>query len=164
MAITQRIINTGQTPNDGSGDALRDSFIKVNENFGDLYNYITSREVISFTTSVMTPNSTLDVDVSVSKGYVLYRLETSSASWIRIYPNTLLRFQDSARLLEDEPPSSGLIKEIITGSDAVVIFTPAIYGFNLEETPTDNMPIKITNLSGASAEIEVSFLLVKIEN
>lgn len=164
MSISQRIINVGSVPNDGTGDNLRDSFINVNENFSDLYSYIPSRETVSFTTSALAPGSTLDIDVTVSKGYVLYKIETSAASWIRIYSDNLSRFQDSARLIEDEPPTSGLIKEVITESDETIIFTPAIYGFNIEEAPTDNMPVKITNLSQTAEEIEVNFLLVKIEN
>ena len=35
--MAQLTINVGTTPNDGTGDALRDAFIKTNDNFTDLY-------------------------------------------------------------------------------------------------------------------------------
>lgn len=36
--MTQQIINVGNVANDGAGDPLRDAFIKVNDNFTELYN------------------------------------------------------------------------------------------------------------------------------
>jgi hypothetical protein len=35
--MTQQVINTGIQGNDGTGDSIRDSFIKVNQNFTELY-------------------------------------------------------------------------------------------------------------------------------
>jgi hypothetical protein len=36
--MTQQVINVGTTANDGTGDALRDAFIKTNANFTEIYN------------------------------------------------------------------------------------------------------------------------------
>ena len=36
--MAKQIINIGSSPNDGTGDPLRDSFDKTNDNFTDLYN------------------------------------------------------------------------------------------------------------------------------
>ena len=38
--MSQQLINTGGSPNDGTGDALRVAFTKANENFTDLYTRI----------------------------------------------------------------------------------------------------------------------------
>jgi len=35
--MAKQTINTGTTANDGTGDDLRDAFIKVNDNFTELY-------------------------------------------------------------------------------------------------------------------------------
>ena len=35
--MTQQIINVGAAPNDGTGDQLRTSFDKCNQNFTELY-------------------------------------------------------------------------------------------------------------------------------
>lgn len=46
--MAQQIINVGVTPNDGNGDTLRNSFIKSNDNFTELYNI--SRGLLSVIT------------------------------------------------------------------------------------------------------------------
>ena len=40
MATSKNLsnINIGTSPNSGDGDLLRDAFIKINENFNDIYN------------------------------------------------------------------------------------------------------------------------------
>ena len=35
--MAKQVINVGATPNDGNGDAIRDAFIKSNDNFTELY-------------------------------------------------------------------------------------------------------------------------------
>jgi len=35
--MVKKIINVGETDNDGTGDKLRDAFVKTNENFTELY-------------------------------------------------------------------------------------------------------------------------------
>lgn len=39
--MAKQIINIGQTPNDNSGDPIRVSFNKINENFTELYKNLT---------------------------------------------------------------------------------------------------------------------------
>jgi hypothetical protein len=38
--MSKKIINVGKTPNDKQGDSLRSAFLKVNENFTELYSAI----------------------------------------------------------------------------------------------------------------------------
>ena len=38
--MSQQLIDVGVVPNDGTGDPIRDSFIKVNDNFTELYTAI----------------------------------------------------------------------------------------------------------------------------
>ena len=45
--MSKQIINTGTTANDGTGDALRVAFVKVNENFTDIYNDKPNKVVIT---------------------------------------------------------------------------------------------------------------------
>lgn len=35
----QAFIDTGSSPNQGTGDSIRDAFTKVNENFSELYTF-----------------------------------------------------------------------------------------------------------------------------
>ena len=36
--MTRQVISTGSAANDGTGDTLRSAAIKINDNFGELYN------------------------------------------------------------------------------------------------------------------------------
>ena len=40
--MTKQTINVGQVGNDGAGDKLRNAFVKVNENFTELYDSVSS--------------------------------------------------------------------------------------------------------------------------
>lgn len=37
--MAKQVINTGTVPDDGTGDNLRNAFVKVNANFTELYDY-----------------------------------------------------------------------------------------------------------------------------
>lgn len=170
--MTQKIINVGLTPNDGRGDTLLTAFNTTNENFTDLYSTvatlptigIASREVITVTTSAIAPGGTIDLDVAAHKGYVLYKIETNAACWVRIYANSALRLADSSRTIEQDPlAAAGVISEIVTSGPNSVLFTPGIYGFNAETPVTTNMPIKITNLTTVSEVFTLNLSILKTE-
>jgi hypothetical protein len=40
--MARQIINVGVSPNDGTGDPIRTSFVKCNDNFQELYNRVQS--------------------------------------------------------------------------------------------------------------------------
>lgn len=40
--MAQQVINVGNNPNDGTGDGLRNAYIKCNQNFSELYSQIRS--------------------------------------------------------------------------------------------------------------------------
>ena len=54
--MAKQIINIGATPNDGTGDPLRDSFDKTNDNFDELYALIPQYEYL--TANYTLPDST----------------------------------------------------------------------------------------------------------
>ena len=166
--MAQKIINVGVTPNDGRGSTLLTAFTVVNENFTDLYSKVTTgltpRETLTITTPSIIAGGTVDLDLASHKGYVLYKIETNGASWIRIYANNDLRIADSTRIMEQDPlASAGVIAEIITSGPNSVLFTPAIHGFNAENPVTTNMPIKITNLTNASRTFTLNISILKTE-
>ena len=55
--MARKIIDVGQKGNDGTGDSLRDSFRKINDNFQELYSVLGLGEQLSFTGLVDTPNT-----------------------------------------------------------------------------------------------------------
>ena len=60
--MTQQYINIGISPNDGTGDVMRDAFTKTDNNFSELYS----------TTANLTSNlNLLKTDLNVFEGQIL---------------------------------------------------------------------------------------------
>ena len=55
--MARKIIDVGTIGNDGTGDSIRDSFRKVNDNFRELYSSLGLGERLSFTGLTDTPDS-----------------------------------------------------------------------------------------------------------
>jgi hypothetical protein len=60
--MARKLIDIGQKGNDGTGDSLRDSFRKINDNFQELYSVVGVGEKLSFTGLFDTPNSFVQQD------------------------------------------------------------------------------------------------------
>jgi hypothetical protein len=98
------------------------------------------------------------------KSYALMSIETDAACWVTVYTSVAARTADLSRTITTDPtPGSGVIAEAITSSAQIQKFTPAVFGYNDESTPVDEIYLKIVNLSGASANITVNLKLLKLE-
>ena len=125
---------------------------------------IGSRSTASGITSSLTSGTTGNIDLTGFKGYNLYKIEVTTASWVRIYSSTAARSSDTSRASGTDPASdAGVITEIITTGSKIVTLTPAVLGFNDENVPTTNVPIAVTNNSTATTAITVTLTMVKTE-
>lgn len=116
------------------------------------------------TTTAIDNNVRENVDVAACKGYVLYKVETSHASWVTMYVNNASRTADASRPQGVDPsPGSGVVAEVITTGTQTVIVSPGVYGFNDESSPTAVVPIAVKNLSGSTATITVTLTLLQTE-
>jgi len=98
------------------------------------------------------------------KSYTLLKLETSAAAWVRIYVSEAARIADASRLEGVDPtPGSGVIAEVITTGAETVLISPATIGFNNESPVTTNIPVRVTNKSGATASITVTLTAIQLE-
>jgi hypothetical protein len=124
-----------------------------------------SRVVLTVDTASLAVNATGSIDlVNAFKGYVLYKVETSAAAWIRIYTNAANRTKDVQRTKDADPAiDSGVIAEVITSAAGIVSLTPAVIGFNDEATPTRTIPMSVTNLGSAAGRVTLKLTLVQIE-
>jgi hypothetical protein len=126
---------------------------------------VPQRTTISEITPSISPQQTSNLNLNGYRGYILYKIETSSAAWIRIYSDNNSRTNDSSRLQQDDPaPNSGVIAEIITQGNESVVITPGVYGFNNETTPVEIIPISVTNLSQSTTPITVTLTVLKTES
>ena len=109
------------------------------------------------TTTSLSPFSTENINLEGGRAYILYKIQTSHAAWVRVYINNESRTTDAGRLQGVDPdPKSGVIAEVITSGSETIVFSPAVQGFNDEFPSTSVTPIAVTNLSGANAAITVT--------
>jgi hypothetical protein len=114
--MTQQLINIGVAPADGSGDPIRVSFDKINQNFTEVYSAVTTLQggptTAGFVTSVAGKTGQVQLSVSdiiggVSQGYVDNRvnLEVSQqiASVVGTAPVVLDTLKEIADAIANNP-------------------------------------------------------------
>ena len=125
---------------------------------------LSSRTTVAGTATNLANAATANVDITGYKGYVLYKIQTTHAAWIRIYTDAASRTADASRLETVDPsPSAGILTEIITTGADTVLISPAVFGFNNESPVTTTIPISITNKSGSLNSITVTLTLNQAE-
>jgi hypothetical protein len=123
-----------------------------------------SRTSVSGPTGVIANGAKADITISGYKGYILYKIETSAAAWVRIYTDVPSRTSDASRLEGADPlPGSGVIAEVITTGSQAVLISPGAIGFNGESSPSSNIYLAVTNKSGGSTSITVTLTVLQIE-
>ena len=128
-----------------------------------------SRTTIVATPTVLTANVGGNINITGFKGYALYSIATSSNTagnvWVTVYSNIAARVADYSRAVTTDPtPGTGVIAEVINVGNVTQFFTPAVYGFNNEDTANTNIPIKATVTSGSAANVTITVTMLKLEN
>ena len=125
---------------------------------------LSSRGEISGSTGNISDANSADVDITGYKGYMLYKIQTDAAAWVRIYVSDAARTADASRTEGQDPaPDAGVIAEVITTGAETVIIAPGVIGFNNESVVTNNVPLAVTNKSGGVANITVTLTAVEME-
>lgn len=123
-----------------------------------------SRSSVNGTTASIANAATGNVDITGFKGYLLYKIQTSAAAWVRIYTDTASRAADVGRSeLTDPTPGSGVVAEVITTGAQTILISPGALGFNNEASPTTSIPIAVTNKSGSTTTITITLTVVQVE-
>mgnify|MGYP003340699850 FL=1 len=124
----------------------------------------------TITTSVTQVGNVVgNVNITGYKGYALYSIGTSANTtanvWVTIFSNIAAQKADYARDSGTDPtPGSGVIAEVINVGNVTQYFTPAVYGFNNENTANTNIPMKVVITSGGVANVTVNVTMLKLEN
>ena len=63
----------------------------------------------------------------------------------------------------DPTPDAGVIAEVITTGAETVLMSPSSMGFNMEATPTTNIPCAVTNKSGSTGTVSVTLNVLQLE-
>jgi hypothetical protein len=101
--MAKQTINVGTTANDGTGDTLRASFVKVNENFTEVYNnanpqlivanYDNGTAVTGTTAETLSQSLLIPANTFSSNGMLevlcrMTKIGTAGTSTVKIYKNT----------------------------------------------------------------------------
>ena len=115
-------------------------------------------------TSSLADAAQADLDITGFKSYTLMAITTDKAARVRLYVNAATRTADAARAEGIDPTSdAGVIAEVITTGAETVIISPGAIGFNLESTPTTNIPCRVTNKSGSTGTVQVGLTILQLE-
>jgi hypothetical protein len=125
---------------------------------------LVSRTAVSETTSILANGATGTISITGAKGYILYKIQTSVAAWVRIYTSVAARTADSSRAEGIDPvPGAGVIAEVITTGAATIVMSPGVIGFNDETNPTTAIALAVTNKSGSSSTVTTTLTILQIE-
>jgi hypothetical protein len=123
-----------------------------------------NRANVNATTASLANAAVFNGTVTLAKGYSIYKITTSAASWVRVYTNIAARTADASRSQTTDPqPGSGVIAEVITTGANTVVMSPATIGFNDENPVSNTIPITVTNLSGSTTAVTVTFTYLGLE-
>ena len=123
-----------------------------------------SRNTTTIIVSSLAPATATTGTINGFKGFALYSIFVNTASWVTIYSSMSAMAADTSRSISTDPtPGSGVLAEIITTASGRVLFTPAIYGFSSETTPSTNIPVKIYNNGSATTNIQATLTILQTE-
>lgn len=121
-------------------------------------------ETATVTASAVAADAIANIDITGHKGYILYSITADKPCRIRLYSNDANRTADANRI-QGTPPTAnaGLIAEAVFVSGDTVSFSPGVFGFNEESTPTTTIPVAVTNNGNSTEDIAVSLTVLKLE-
>ena len=107
-------------------------------------------------------NGISNTSLTTPPTYALMKIQTSHAAWVTLYTSTVTRTNDAGRSQFTDPtPGSGVLTEVITTGSQTQLITPATVCFN--ETGSNTTYAKIVNLSGSTANLQVTLTYVALE-
>jgi len=99
-----------------------------------------------------------------AKGYILYKIQTTAAAWVRLYTDISSRTADASRAEGVDPSAgAGVVAEVITTGAQTILISPGTLGFNNESSPVTEIYAAVTNKSGGTTTITVTLTILKIE-
>jgi hypothetical protein len=117
------------------------------------------------TTASLANNATGSISITGFKTYMMYKINTNAAAWVRFYITNAARSADASRSQGDDPSAgAGVIAEVITAGSETVILSPGVLGYNDDATPTTTIYVAVTNLSGSTRTITVTATLLQLES
>jgi len=146
-------------------DGTAGIWVNANDNTGSGGGASIARNTVTVTTTSLADNATFTGTISLAKTYTLLKITTNIPARVRIYDTVANRSADLSRPVgTPHAENSGLILEYVTTLGILsATLSPLVDGTSLETTPTSNIPISITNLSGSTDTVTVTFTYIPLE-
>tara|TARA_A100001234_G_scaffold121352_1_gene106404 strand:- start:3150 stop:4991 length:1842 start_codon:yes stop_codon:yes gene_type:complete len=126
---------------------------------------VSSRQSFTQTTGSLANNASAYPTFVAYKSYLILKVETDKAAWVRFYTTTAARNADVNRPIDEDPaPGSGVLAEIVTTGAQTQLLTPATIGFNDDSPVATNVYMSVTNRSGTTGTVTVTVDLLKLES
>ena len=126
---------------------------------------VSSRQSFSTTTGSLANNASAYPSITAYKSYLILKVETDKAAWVRFYTTSAARSSDVNRSIdEDSAPGSGVLAEIVTTGAQTQLLTPATIGFNDDSPVASSVYMSVTNRSGTTGTVTVTVDLLKLES
>lgn len=123
-----------------------------------------SRTSISGSTISIADGASSDITLTAYKSYALLKIQTSHASWVRLYVDGASRTADSSRAEGVDPsPGAGVIAEVITTGAQTILMSPGVIGFNNDGTGATQLYVAVKNKSGSANAITVTCTVLQLE-
>lgn len=126
---------------------------------------LSARSTAAVTTTSLANNASVQTSLTGFKSYILYKVQTSAAAWVRIYTSASAQSSDASRTQGTDPaPGSGVIAEVITSGSTTQLISPGVIGFNDSLPVSTTVFITVTNLSGVTTPITVTLTINQLES
>src|SRR5579864_775683 len=125
------------------------------------------RATVTKTTASLANNATETGTVTVAKTFTMMKAVATVQSRIRLYSTVAARDADISRSIGViVPPDSGLLLELVLNSGSILSYplSPMIVGANLETSPSAAIAYSITNISGSTSTVGVTFTYLALES
>lgn len=126
---------------------------------------LSTRQVLSTSSITLIGGNTATTVMNGFKSYLLSKVQTTQAAWVRIYSDSASQLADYFRPIVDDPPVGiNLLTEVVTTAGGLTqVIAPGIFGFNNENPVTNMIYITITNNTSTVAPITATLTMLKVE-
>jgi hypothetical protein len=125
---------------------------------------LNARQTDTLTTATLSDSASETDSFQLGNSYLLLKVETDVAARVRVYPTAAFASADLSRPIGTAPTGeSGLLAEVVTdGANLLWNLAPAATGY-ADDPANGNSYVTVTNLSGGSATVTVTFTFLKLE-
>lgn len=123
-----------------------------------------ARGTVAVTTASLDDDAAETGTVSLGKAGFLLSVTSDRAAWVRLYGTSAERAADASRDIDDDPTAPVLAEFIFDGSTLTIPCAPLAGFTNRDTTPSSSIYYCITNKSGATSTVAVTFTRLALES